>query len=281
MQFAGLLRPMIHLCVAMLLSPCMAELAVAQDTDPAATAAASQPADWESGWPGRGTGRGPHPRFGNWRDRKEGEERGPMRGFDGPGRRSQGPPGDSAGVFEFLTPDEQKDLMGFTQQYFPEVHQRLTYLEKEDPAGLKRAQRRIGWPMLRLMRLQKHDPELAARLIAEQQIEMQIMSLRRDYLTMTSPAERESIRAKLTPLIERRFDLRQTRLEQEIKDLEARLEETRQRLSHQQANKAEMVAEDVDEVIEDWENRESGSGHTPPPEDGPPPGRPPAPPAQE
>lgn len=148
---------------------------------------------------------------------------------------------------DFLTPQEREELMAFAKEHFPKMYE---LLRGSPRAHQHRLLRRVGWSMLRLMRLHHHDPELAEKLIAEHKIEMELAQLRRDYREFPSEAARENIKQKMRELLEQRFDLRQQRLELEIRALEKRLEEARRRLVRQEDDRQRLVDTEVERIID-------------------------------
>jgi len=162
---------------------------------------------------------------------------------------------------DFLTPQEREELMAFTQEHFPRIYELL----RDSPrAHQHRLLKRVGWPMLRLLRLHRHDPELAEKLIAEHKIEMELAQLKRDYLEFPSEAARENIKQKMRELLEQRFDLRQQRLELEIRALEKRLEEARQRLARQEGDRQRLVDTEVERIIDELQNERMWGSSIPP-----------------
>lgn len=241
-------------------------------------AASAQENDTESvsdapreGRSGRSEARG---RSGPWRERREDPDRPegraaegrPFGGGRGPG--FGGEPREES--FDFLTAEEREELLAFAQEHFPEVHKRLT---SASPSERRRFFHQVGWRMLRLLRLQRHDPELADKLIAEQKIEMALMELRRDYLDFPSEPARNTVKAKIRQLMETRFDLRQARLELEIRELERRVVAARERLAKQEESKSQILDLEIDRFIDELEGRSTWD--LPPDADSPLPGGPP------
>ncbi len=209
----------------------------------------------------------------SWRDR------GLWRGMGDRPDTSAGPddrprPSRSAGLHhelsgddfrDFLTAQEREDLMNFTKEQFPELYERFQRMQSGNRPEFGRMLRQAGWPLLRLHRLQKHDPELAEKLIAEHKIEMKLVELRRDYREFTSESARERMRTEIRGLMEKRFDLRQARLELEIRDLEKRLQNARERLTKQSTTKQQIVDSELEHFTDmagedrGWDEHSEGS----------------------
>jgi len=196
--------------------------------------------------PGRPDGRG-H-RCG-LRDGEGPRFRGPRSGeMRPPGPRWEGPDK----MQDFLSEKERKELLAFTKEHFPKMYELLSGARGE---LRDRMFRRVGWPMLRLLRLHRHDPELAEKLIAEHKIEMELAQLKRDYQEFPSESARESIKQKMRALLEQRFALRQQRLELEIQALEKRLVDARKRLDRQEADRQRLVDMEVERVIDQLQDK--------------------------
>jgi len=211
---------------------------------------------------------GPHAdepgRSGSRRHRRE------SRDFAGPRSRNARPRemrppsprrGDRDKFPDFLTQQEREELMAFAKAHFPKMYEML---HSSPRAHQHRLLKRVGWSMLRLMRLYGHDPELAEKLIAEHKIEMELAQLRRDYREFPSEAARENIKQKVRELLEQRFDLRQQRLELEIRALARRLEEARQRLVRQEGDRQRLVDTEVERVIDQLQDQRRWAPSVPP-----------------
>jgi len=222
--------------------------------------------------------------------RSGGPHRGPGRPErpPGPPRDGFGRPGGRPDAEFFLSAEEREEVLAFAREHFPEVYERLQ--EDEERAremhgpGHRSAWRmqRFLWPMIRLMRIAKYDPELADLLIAEQKVEMELAELQRDYLAFPADSVRGEIKKQMRALFAERFDLRRRRLEREIRSLQERLEEARQRLEQQDAAKGALIDAELSELIRELEERPVRPGVEPPlfeqDDDNPP--APPPPPAE-
>lgn len=184
------------------------------------------------------------------RHRRElhGEDRQRRRSLRSNDRGPRGPRRDDPDrMQDFLTEKERQELLAFTKEHFPKMYELLSRAKGEQQ---NRMLRRVGWPMLRLLRLHRHDPELAEKLIAEHKIEMELGELKRDYQEFPSESARASIKQKMRELLEQRFTLRQQRLELEIQALEKRLEEARKRLERQEADRQRLIDSDLERMVE-------------------------------
>ncbi|HSW45590.1 MAG TPA: hypothetical protein VLM89_08465 [Phycisphaerae bacterium] len=255
------------------------------DRRPNADRAMTRPAQDSGGWDRPGTQpAGPRRPWGapprGWgRDRPEYPmRRGP--GMPPPGQMNgMGPGARRGGEGEApLTPEEREELIGFVQKHFPEMYHRLKRFQATDPVLYGRAMRRLAMPMFRMMQIGRHDPELAETMIAEHKIEMALADLAARNTPQASQADRDRISLEVRDLLARRFDLRQRRLEMEIKAMQQRLDQALARLSQQAADKSRLVEAEVRRMMGAWEDQRSGRPPLPPraddthafPEAGPP-----------
>ncbi len=192
----------------------------------------------------------------------DGRPGGPRRGIGRPDR-PPGPPTDGRGRFRgrpdpelFLSPEEREEVLEFAREHFPEIHERLQE-DWDDVPETRSAWRmqRLIWPMIRLMRIARYDPELADLLIAEQRVEMRLSELQRDYLAFPVDSVRVEIKQQMRVLFEERFGLRRQRLEREIRSLQERLEQARQQLQQQEQAKEALIDTELNQLIEDLERR--------------------------
>lgn len=190
-----------------------------------------------------------------WRDRGDrSDPPGAVAGERPRGPRYMGGAGETSEDRDFLTAEERERLRDFAKEHFPELAERLK---------TGRVPQRVAWPLLRLMRMQKSDPELAAKLIEEHRIEMKLMEYRRGYKEAPPGTARENLRKSMRELLEQRFDVRQARLELEIRDLQKRIERARERLARQQANKAQIVDGELEHLTDTVEEASGGGEDRP------------------
>jgi hypothetical protein len=140
------------------------------------------------------------------------------------GRGPKGPPGpDDDGAM--LKPEEIEPFLEFTKQHFPQVHEQLVRAKEHDQRAFYHMLRRLGPPMVHLMRMSQNNPQEAERFIRMQKLELQIREQWRAYQSADAEPARAAVRAELAKLLEQRFELRQEHLKAEIDDLRRRLDE--------------------------------------------------------
>ncbi len=166
---------------------------------------------------------------------------------EGAGRGPQGPPDEAGGS---IKPEEVDEFLQFTREHFPEVHEQLLRARQHDGREFRQMLRRLGPPMLHLMRLWRNDPEEAERIIQIQKVEMQIREQKHRYDEADNSERRAAARSELQQLLDRKFDLRQERLKAEISDLRRRLDEQTRRLSDQDARKRQIIEGELKRLFE-------------------------------
>lgn len=205
-------------------------------------------------------------RWGWWHQRPEGGGWPGPGGFEG-GPQDAGRPGGPhhGGPDEpVLSPQEKEELLAFVRDRFPELYRQLQQFQDTDPGAYGRAVRRLTFPMLHMMRVSKSDPQLAAKMIAEHRVELELADLQSRYPAQASGADREQARSRIRQLVEKRFDLRQQRLEIEIKNMQKRLDQARSHLTQQAADRSQLIDAEVSRTIDHLEKgHHSGSKATP------------------
>ncbi|MBI4581602.1 MAG: hypothetical protein HY718_18030 [Planctomycetes bacterium] len=194
-----------------------------------------------------------------WRGGPGGPDRGidgPLRGPGGMGRGPDGMGPDDRGAM--IRPEEIAELLAFTEEHFPDVHDELVRRRQEGPRSLRQAVQRLGPSMKRLMLLMRENPREAEHVIRMQKLEMQLHRKRGRYQWARTDEERAAIREEMQRLLEQRFDLRIERLKVEIADLRQRLDEQTKRLEEQGQHKQQIIEDELARLFDPPRPRERG-----------------------
>jgi hypothetical protein len=193
-------------------------------------------------------------------------------GLEGPPQDAGRPGGPHHGGPDgpVLAPQEKEELLAFVRDHFPELYRRLQQFQNTDPGAYGRSVRRLTMPMLHMMRVSKNDPQLAAKRSAEHRVELELDDLQSHYAAQASDAERRQTRSRIRQLVEKRFDLRQQRLELEITNMQKRLDQARSHLTQQAASRPQLIDADVKRMIDHSGKEHHGGSKTPPKTEGPP-----------
>lgn len=154
-----------------------------------------------------------------------------------------------AGEMPPLTPAEVDSLLAFTREHFPRMHQRLQRVREADPVAFRQMLRRLRGPLARLQEVEKRDPRLAARMIEQQKLEMEIFELRRQHRAAYTTEERARIESEIRERIGQKFNARMGRLKFEIAELRRRLDEQTKRLAGQEERREQLIEKEYRELM--------------------------------
>ena len=147
-------------------------------------------------------------------------------------------------------PDEAKlDLEEFMEEYFPEQFEDLMRLQERVPEAFSRKVNRLLPQMLRLMRLERDDPRAFPLRVQEVRISTRILALARRIADDPDEDPDADVVNRLRQLLEQRFDLRQKIHRNEAKRLERRLAKARERLDRTAADKKQIIARELEEML--------------------------------
>ncbi len=128
-----------------------------------------------------------------------------------------------------FTEDKTKEVMAFAKKHFPEEHERLESLRKENPRQFRRAIRRMWWLYKRV----RHLPEeIQAAAVAKHRLNIAIFRMHRQILQTNNQDEKAKLKKQLLDLLGKQFDNDQAvkeykvkRLAQELAKLKAEIEQ--------------------------------------------------------
>jgi hypothetical protein len=92
------------------------------------------------------------------------------------------------------------------------------------------------------------DPETAELMQKDRELEQQSMELGRKYNKAKDSAEREELRQQLVEVVEKHFQFRQDRREQQVKQLEEQLERLRKSVTKRTENKQVIIERRVSQL---------------------------------
>lgn len=154
-----------------------------------------------------------------------------------------------AGEMPPLTPAEVDPLLAFTREHFPRMHQRLQRVREADPVAFRQMLRRLRGPLARLQEVEQRDPRLAARMIEQQKLEMEIFELRRQHRAAYTAEERARIESDIRERIGQKFNARMERLKFEVAELRRRLDEQTKRLAGQEERREQLIEKEYRELM--------------------------------
>lgn len=152
-------------------------------------------------------------------------------------------------TYERLPEALRAQFDAFIEKYFPEQFEELYRLDEESQDAFHRKVNRMLPPMLRLMRLEEDDPETFTLRVKEVRVSMQIRALARRVPGGNEPARDQALTDRLREHLEQRFELRQKIHRIEIQRLERRLAEAKERIDRQEAEKAQVIDEQLKDIL--------------------------------
>jgi hypothetical protein len=177
---------------------------------------------------------GDEPRPGAARDRFEERSARPDEGRvrrKGERRRGGPPPG----LWHRLSEEERAAIAAFVEERFPMMFLELERVRMRHPQRFERRMRRIAPEMREMMELMETHPERGALRIQERRLDIQKRHVASRYRSTDDPQKRERLREEFRRLCAESFDCRHQRRAIEIRELEARIKEFRQR--HEEATR--------------------------------------------
>ncbi|MDY7011151.1 MAG: hypothetical protein SVV80_10430 [Planctomycetota bacterium] len=139
-----------------------------------------------------------------------------------------------------FTEDKVKEVLAFAKKHFPEEHERIKTLQKEDSRQARRAIRRLWWLCQRV----RHLPEeIQAAAVAEHRLNVAIFRVRRELLQADDDAKKAELIKKLRSLLGEQFDNAQTVREYQVKRLAQQLAELKAEIEQRKADRQKIIAE--------------------------------------
>ena len=209
----------------------------------------------------------------------------PPSGADRPGPEARGwQEGPPPGLWSRMRKAERKRVMDFVKDRFPLIYDELGRLRARSPERFERRMRRMVPEMLRLMELLEVDPERARLAIKERVLDLKIRRQVQRLRKTRDEGERDEIEKGLRDLTEQAFENRLQRRELEIRDLQARIAELRDRLDEAREDREELIEMEIKNILKgrgkhsfggrrEGPGRHREGGFSPPPLPGPEPHR--------
>jgi len=176
------------------------------------------------------------------------------------------------GVFRDATDEEIKDILAFTAENLPLVHEELVQTQTSDPDRFRQMCRRLRFEIHQLKALRASNEEAFHKAIEVRQLEGHIRKLAAALRQSKDSAEREPLKNELREALRKRFEADLFARRARIQYLEAALKRIRQDLASREAQREEILAKQLEEACSDPPSSEpAGPSPDDPPPDGPPP----------
>ena len=179
------------------------------------------------------------------------------------------------GIFRDVTDQDINDVLGFTQQHLPMLHEALQQMRESEPARFRALCRRLRFEIGQLKALKKTDEAAFQKALEEKRLQFLARNVADRLRAAQDPAERDRLRTQLRETVGKLFDAELATREAHIRLLEKKLEEIRAELRERAAQRDAILDKRLEEMIQS----DSGGPDRPPdrrPHEGPP-KNPPAP----
>ncbi len=174
----------------------------------------------------------------------------PGRGFRGQGRAP-------SPLWNRMSQEERQRIEDFIEEHFPMMYEELRKIRAKHPERFERRLRKMASEIRHLMELIEVDPQRARLVLRERRLDMRIRLAAHHYHAAGNDGERRELREHIHGLVQEAFNCRMERREFEIRDLEARLEELRDRLGMMEEMREARVEREINELLEarPWHDR--------------------------
>jgi len=178
---------------------------------------------------------------------REPRERGP-----GPREGRKGEPGPrhfrGSTMFRDATEKEIEDILAFTGEYLPTVHEDLVRLREGDPDRFRQMCRRLRFEIRQLHALRAENEEAFRKAIEERQLEGRIRERIEALHQTENPADRDRLRRELREMLQRRFKAELFARRAQVRHLEEVLKRIRQELAEREARREEFINQQLEEM---------------------------------
>ncbi len=156
--------------------------------------------------------------------------------------------GDEPRIFEEdrFTEDKVEEVLAFVKKHFPEEHERLEALRREDPAQARQSLRRLWWIYQRVRHL---PPEIQAAAVAEHRLNVAIFRVRRELLQTEDAAKKTELTQKLRDLLGEQFDNDQAVKEYKIKLLAEQLAKLKAEIEQRKTDRQKIIDERLERLM--------------------------------
>lgn len=173
--------------------------------------------------------------------------RGPHRDF-GPNPRSEkigGPP-----MWNRLSAEERERIQKFMRENFPGVFEELEQMRIEHRERFERRIRRVIPDMWELMDLMEIDPDRGRLMIRERRIDIELRKLGAQYRMSKNEDDKGRLMKSMRDLGAQAFEVRHEREALEIRDIEDRLQELKDRHVAAEEERETWIEDHVQKRIE-------------------------------
>jgi hypothetical protein len=149
----------------------------------------------------------------------------------------------------YLTPEQEKETMGYLQENYQDRLDELMALKKSSKLLYMRKMTQAYREMRFMNDLKNQDEERYERVADEKKLEKQVRMLVEDYWQTGDPLKKEELRKEIWKLLSKIFDYRQMSRQEEIEKLENKLKELKDVNEQRLANKDQIVETKLNDML--------------------------------
>ena len=151
----------------------------------------------------------------------------------------------------YLTQEQEEAVIQYLKEVRPEQSERLLQIRENRPAVYRTFLSRAYREMRYMDEMKKTDPERYRIVEQEKQLESRSQEIAVQYRESTDESEKDRLRAELSDVLDRLFDLRQLNREFEIERLERRLAEAKENNTKRLENKQAIIEQRLNELLKE------------------------------
>lgn len=155
---------------------------------------------------------------------------------------------------------DERDLLQFLKKNAPAVHESVLKLRDSAPADYQEALKESEEARMNYERVRRFSQEGAAACLEMFRIDYFAIGVADEIVLSKDPAERARLKADLTRMIEDSFDQWVIYERARIEQLERAIQQSRKKFEEEAGAKADVVAHDVEQLLEASREHRMGKG---------------------
>ncbi len=145
-----------------------------------------------------------------------------------------------------FTKEKVKEVLAFAKKHFPDEHERIQSLRKENPRQARRALRRMWWLYKRV----RHLPEeIQAAAVAKHRLNIAIFRMHRQIIQATDQGEKAKLKKKLRDLLGKQFDNDQAVKEYKVKRLAQELAKLKAEIEQRKKDRKKIISKRLEMLM--------------------------------
>lgn len=151
-----------------------------------------------------------------------------------------------------LPPDVKEALESIIREEMPEFFRRMTEWRERHPERFDRAMGKFYPPLREYVILREHDPALAATVLEDIRLELQLRKLSMEYHSLDESSPRRSeLEQAMAGRVRRQIDIRLERREARLRVLSEQLERQRSELQAERSRIEDVSAQRLQQIIKE------------------------------